>query len=143
MAYVSVPLYKRTIPQRYGLVGLRCKKCGWINFPPKGVCKNCKESLDFEKVKLSGKGTIYSYTVISAAAAPPEFSKQEKYGGTYVVALVDLDEGPRIVAQLTDCKPGEVKIGMRVKAVLRRIYEDEGVIRYGFKFKPQEEDLNG
>ncbi len=141
MAYVSIPLYKRTIPQRYKLIGLKCKRCGWINFPPKGIYKRCKVSSEFEKVKLSGKGAIYSYTVITAAAAPPEFSKQEKSGGSYVVALIELDEGPRIVAQLVNCKPENVRIGMRVESTIRKIYEDEGVVRYGFKFKPVEESL--
>jgi uncharacterized OB-fold protein len=38
MAHVSVPMYWRTIPQRYKMMGQKCKKCGSVNFPPKGVC---------------------------------------------------------------------------------------------------------
>jgi len=56
--------------------------------------------------------------------------------GPYPIAIVELDEGLRIMAQLTECDPEEVKIGMEVEATLRKVYEDEDVIRYGIKFKP-------
>ncbi|MCB0288128.1 MAG: OB-fold domain-containing protein, partial [Calditrichaeota bacterium] len=56
----------------------------------------------------------------------------------YVVALIDLAEGPRITAQLTDIEPGQVKIGMPVEMVIRKISEEgeRGVIVYGYKFRP-------
>jgi len=47
-----------------------------------------------------------------------------------------LEEGPKIVAQMTDCKSEELKIGLRVEAAFRRIYEDGDIIRYGVKFRP-------
>lgn len=134
MAYVSIPTYASTIPQRYALIGARCKSCGKIAFPPREKCE-CSSS-EFEKAKLSGRGTIYTYTIISRGSAPPEFSEQQRLMGDFAVAIVELEEGPKIIAQLTDCKPTQVEIGMRVEAVFRRIYEDEGIIRYGFKFKP-------
>jgi len=86
-------MYWRTIPQRYKLMGQKCKKCGKVNFPPKGVCKYCSESSDFEDVKLSGNGKIHTYVLISAGGAPPEFAEQEKAGGQYPVAIVELAEG--------------------------------------------------
>jgi len=56
----------------------------------------------------------------------------------YVFALVKLDEGPMVSAQIVDVKPEDVKIGMRVKAVFRRIQSEdpEGLIHYAYKFKP-------
>jgi uncharacterized OB-fold protein len=136
MAHVSVPMYWRTIPQRYKLMGYRCKKCEQVNFPPKGVCKYCGGSSEFDEVQLSGKGKVHTFVLISAGGAPPEFAEQEKAGGKYPVAIVELDEGPKVIGQMADFDLKEVKIGTLVKAELRRIYAEEGVIRYGFKFVP-------
>ncbi len=137
MAHVSVPMYWRTIPQRYKLVGLKCKKCGSVNFPPKGVCKYCNASSDFEEVKLSGRGKVHTFVLISAGGAPPEFADQEKAGGQYPVAIVQLEEGPKVIGQIADADPKEVKMDMPVTTELRKIYTEEGVIRYGFKFVPE------
>jgi len=136
MAHVSIPMYWRTIPQRYKLVGQKCKKCGSVNFPPKGVCKYCNSSSEFEEVQLSGKGKVHTFVLISAGGAPPEFAEQEKAGGQYPVAIVQLDEGPKVIGQIADADPKEVKIDMPVTTELRKIYTEEGVIRYGFKFVP-------
>jgi uncharacterized OB-fold protein len=136
MAHVSIPMYWRTIPQRYSLIGLKCKKCGVVNFPPKGVCKYCNASSEFEEVHLSGRGKVHTFVLISAGGAPPEFADQEKAGGQYPVAIVQLDEGPKIIGQIADVDPKEVKFDMPVTTELRKIYTEEGVIRYGFKFVP-------
>jgi hypothetical protein len=54
------------------------------------------------------------------------------------VALIKLDEGPMVTAQLTDVNASDVKIGMRVEMVTRKLREegDEGQIIYGYKFRP-------
>ncbi|MEK6986967.1 MAG: Zn-ribbon domain-containing OB-fold protein [Candidatus Thermoplasmatota archaeon] len=139
MAHVSVPMYWRTIPQRYRLVGHKCKKCGKVNFPPKGVCKYCNASSDFEEIQLSGRGKVHTFTLIGAGGAPPEFAEQEKAGGSYPVAIVELEKGPKVIGQMADVNGKDVKIDMPVRAELRRIYREEGVIRYGFKFVPDTE----
>jgi len=137
MAHVSIPMYWRTIPQRYKMVGLKCKKCGAVNFPPKGVCKYCNESSEFDEVKLSGKGIVHTFVLIGAGGAPPEFAEQEKAGGSYPVAIVELEEGPKVIGQIADADLKSVKIGMPVTTELRKVYSEEGVIRYGFKFVPE------
>ena len=134
MAFVSIPSYASTIPQRYALIGAKCKRCNKITFPPSEKCE-CG-SIEFVKIRLSGRGKIYTYTIISRGSAPPEFSEQQRLTGDFPVAIVEFEEGPKIIAQLTDCKPSQVNIGMEVEAVFRRIFDDEGIIRYGFKFKP-------
>jgi len=136
MAHVSVPMYWRTIPQRYKLIGHKCKKCGSVNFPPKGVCKYCNASSEFEEIQLSGRGKVHTFALISAGGAPPEFAEQEKAGGQYPVAIVQLEEGPKVIGQIADADPKAVKIDMPVTTELRKIYTEEGVIRYGFKFVP-------
>jgi len=135
LAYVSIPTYSRSIPERYALVGARCKSCGAINLPRTLSCLKCGEA-NFEPAKLSGRGKVYCYTTISRGGSPPEFSMQQNLVGSYHVAVVELEEGPKIVAQMTDCKPEELKVGLSVEATFRRIYEDEGMIRYGVKFRP-------
>ncbi|MBC7342504.1 MAG: Zn-ribbon domain-containing OB-fold protein [Clostridia bacterium] len=134
-AHISIPMYRRTVPQRYRLIGKKCMECGRINFPPKAVCKYCRAGTRFEDVPLSGKGTIYSYTVIVGGGAPPEFSEEAWCKGSYPVVLVDLEEGPRIIAQLINPPEEGISIGAKVEAVFRKIYEEEGVVRYGYKFR--------
>jgi len=75
---------------------------------------------------------VVTWTVIRNP--PKDF---ERYA-PYVVALVELDDGVRILTQLTDVSPEEVSKGMRVEAVFRRVKEDgaEGLILYGYKFRP-------
>ncbi len=135
-AHISIPMYQRAVPQRYRLIGKRCRACGKINFPPKAVCKYCCKGSEFEDVQLSGRGTIYSYTVIAGGGAPPEFAAEARCKGSYPVAVVELEEGPRVIAQLVTPPEESLTIGMPVKGVFRKIYEEEGVIRYGFKFSP-------
>jgi uncharacterized OB-fold protein len=82
--------------------------------------------------KLIGKGKIVTYTIIYSA--PENFEDQVPYP----IAIIQLDEGPRITAQIVDCDINDVKIGMRVKPTFRKIQEDGyiGAIYYGYKFKP-------
>jgi len=136
MAYVSIPTYSRSIPQRYALIGARCKSCGTVNFPRGVNCLKCGRVLESEPVKLSGRGKIYCFTTVSRGGAPPEFATQQKFVGSYPVAVVELDEGPKIVAQMVDCKAEQLKIDLKVESTFRRIYEDDGMIRYGIKFRP-------
>ena len=139
-AHISIPMYARSIVQRYRLVGLKCTECGKVNFPPKAVCKYCRDGSTFEEVQLSGKGKVYTFTIVAGPGAPPEFKQQAAVQREYPVAVVELAEGPRISAQIVDCNPDNVVIGMEVEATVRRIYVEEGVIRYGFKFRSFEPD---
>jgi len=81
---------------------------------------------------FSGKGKIHSYTVIRV---PPEGFKEYV---PYVIAIVELEEGTRVLSQVVDCEPKSIKIGMRVTSCFRRIRSenDSGLVLYGFKFRP-------
>jgi len=81
---------------------------------------------------LSGRGEIYSFSTMYNA--PQGYEDQKPY----TIALVKLEDGPMITAQLTDVAPDEVKIGLRVEMVTRKLREDgpEGQIVYGYKFRP-------
>jgi 3-hydroxy-3-methylglutaryl CoA synthase/uncharacterized OB-fold protein len=138
-AHVSLPSWQRTLPQRYRLRAGRCPDCGALAFPPEGACPDCHARLDFESVTLPREGRVVAATVVGQGGAPPEFVEQQRRNGAFAVAVVELergDEAARLPAQLTDCDPGGVDAGDRVRAVFRRIYRTEGVDRYGLKFTP-------
>lgn len=126
---MAVPRFWREIPNRYNLIGTRCNGCNTVFFPPRYLCPNCRRTGKLEPYKLEGRGKIYSCTVVHFAAKG--FEDQVPY----VLAIVELKEGPRLTAQITDCNPDEVKIGDEVEIVFRRMGEDgpEGMIYYGYK----------
>jgi hypothetical protein len=85
-------------------------------------------------IHLSGQGSIFSYTVVTDP--PAGFEAQSPY----VLAIVQLDEGPLVTAQITDLPTptGPVEIGQRVEMVTRKLRTegDQGMIIYGYKFRP-------
>ncbi|MEM2897575.1 MAG: Zn-ribbon domain-containing OB-fold protein [Candidatus Bathyarchaeia archaeon] len=126
-------IYWRHIPELYRLEGFECTKCGKVYFPKKYVCHECGFEGKLKPKKLSGKGTVITYTKVYSGVPDP-FQIQ----APYTLAVVELDEGPKILSQIVDCEDGTIKIGLRVKAVIRRLYTDgkTGLVYYGFKFKP-------
>ena len=93
----------------------RCPDCGHYIWTPCPVCVECgSERLQWTEV--SGRGTIYSFTVIRQVAGRGSSKAFEK-DIPYVVAWVDLDEGPRMVSNVVGCPVDEVKIAMRVSVV--------------------------
>lgn len=132
-AHVSVPMYRRTIPERLRLEGRWCQSCETMAFPSSRRCRRCS-STETVVVALSGKGVIYALTAIDRLGAPPEFAEQTRRSGGYHVGIVVLAEGPAITGQIvSDARTP--RIDDRVHAVTRRLYEEEGVVRYGFKFE--------
>lgn len=87
-------------------------------------------AIPHQAVDLSGGGHVYSYTVVQNA--PAGYEDQ----APYILALVQLDEGPMVTAQLTDVD-APVNIGDRVEMVTRRLTAEgsKGSIIYGYKFR--------
>ncbi len=128
---MSIPGNWRLQQQRYRLVGEVCEKCGVRIFPPRDVCPGCEAPAQ-EPFVFSGQGEVYSYsTVYNPPRGFEEFAP-------YTVALVHLDEGPMVTAQLTDVDADAVKIGMPVEMVTRKVQGsgEQGAIVYGYKFRP-------
>lgn len=127
---MSVPRYWRNEVPRYRLQGKECNACGAKFFPARPVCK-CG-STEFKDYKLSERGEIITWTVIGSA--PLGF---EKYL-PYAVALIELEDGCKIMSQVVDIAPEEITAGLKVEAVFRKIKEDgkDGIIYYGYKFRP-------
>lgn len=137
-SYVSLPIFAASVRERYRLEEPRCLSCGSINVPARMVCLECGQG-EFQWEKLSGRGHVFTYTVIARGAAPSEFDEQQTMTGVILVAVIQVEEGARVVAQLTDCEPSQVRVGAAVRAVFRRLYHQEGIIRYGYKFVLDEE----
>lgn len=129
----DVPSYWRNLDVFLRLQGSKCKKCGKKFLPPKKACPSCK-STEMESYIAPRTGKVLSWSVITEA--PTKFKKY----APYVLGLVELEDGNRIIAQLTDVKEKELEFGMPVKGVVRRFYEDGegGLIHYGYKFVPKE-----
>lgn len=128
---MGLPTHWRLKSQRYKLTGEVCRKCGAKLFPPRDVCPECSQPA-YEPFTFSGKGQVYSHaTLYQAPEGYREFAP-------YTVALIKLEEGPLVTAQLTDVDAKEVEIGMPVEMVTRKVreYGEDGVIAYGYKFRP-------
>jgi len=117
--------------ERYRLLAVKCRRCKAIYYPIRSKCLKCG-SEDLEYIELPKRGILESYTVIYTA--PSRFTRYTPY----IVGLIKLDNGVKILAQLTDVNIDEIHIGMHVEATLRRLYDygDEDQIVYGVKFRP-------
>jgi uncharacterized OB-fold protein len=129
---MEVARHWRTRNQRYGLVGEVCESCGNKIFPPRDICPDC-EAPAKTPYTFSGVGEVYSYSTVYHA---PEGYEDNI---PYTVALVRLEEGPLVTAQLADVEPQQVSIGMPVEMTTRKVRQegDLGVIVYGYKFRPR------
>ena len=94
----------------------RCAGCGSLRHPPRPMCPRCR-SLDWDTVKSRGRGTVHSYVV-------PYHPPLPMFPQPYVVVLVDLDEGTRVVSNLIDVAPEDVRIGMPVEVTFTAV-DDE------------------
>jgi uncharacterized protein len=92
---------------RHRLAAQRCRGCGALRHPPRPMCPHCR-SLEFEASELSGQGTLYSYAVL-------HHPKHPAFDYPVLAALVDLDEGIRLVSNLVDVEPAGIRIGMRLE----------------------------
>ncbi len=129
---MEISRHWRLRKQRYALVGEVCPHCQPKLFPPRDVCPECgKDARNL--YNFSGRGEVYSYTTVYD---PPAGYEEN---APYTVALVRLEEGPLVTAQLTDLGDQPVQIGSPVEMVTRRLRQDgdeRGMIVYGYKFRP-------
>jgi len=157
---MTVARFWREQKNRYNLIGTKCDNCGRAYFPPQEICRDChrKSIGKMETTKLRGEGKILSYTVVH------EGTEAFKDQVPYVMAIIELQEGPRLTGQIVDgigihsptdaqndskqehnkgedknqkATEKEIKIGSQVKCIFRKISEDgkSGTIHYGYKFK--------
>ena len=129
---MSVPRFWRELDARYNLIGSYCKITKTYHYPRRSFNPEAgRESIDsMEDYQFKGTGTVVTATVVYQAQTGYEMF------GPYCMAIIKLDEGPKITSQIVDCEPERVKSGMKVKSVFRKLGEDSesGILHYGTKF---------
>jgi len=106
------------------LSGLHCKRCGNTFLPPSVYCPRCLSD-QLEWVLLSGEGEIYSW--VEYHYAYHEYFKDKL---PYVVAIVQLKEGPRIVSNIVDYDLEKLKVGAPVKAVFQNSIVNQRLVQF-------------
>lgn len=91
---------------RHQLILQRCGSCGTVQHRPRAICATCLSG-ELEHFEASGRGTLYTYTVTHQNGVPP-FSNALPY----ILAYVELEEGPRLLTNIVGCEPDAVEIGM-------------------------------
>jgi uncharacterized OB-fold protein len=97
-----------------------CPACGHRQFYPRGVCVVCGTTPEWEEA--SGRGVVHTFTVIRQNYARPFRDMLP-----YVVAIIELEEGVRMMGNVLDCEPDDVRIGMPVQVTLVPADEEIGV----------------
>ena len=94
----------------------RCRPNGHYQLYPRWRCLRCRGEVAW--VEASGRGTVYSFTIIRQ-----NFSRAFKHLIPYVVALVELEEGPRLMTNVVGCGPEDVTVGMPVQVTFEPVSE--------------------
>ena len=100
----------------------RCNDCGAYRWTPQHLCRDC-HSEEYAWVETSGRGTLYSWSVVHRPPLPA-------FAPGYVLAVVELDEGPLMLSNLVDCEPDAVAIGMPVEVVFERASDEITLYRF-------------
>ena len=129
---MDIPRHWRLKKQRYALTGEVCEHCDAKLFPPRDICPECGEEAK-TLFQFSGRGEVYSHTTV--------YDPPQGYEGQapFTLAMVKLEEGPLVTAQLTDLGEAKAEIGMPVEMVtrlLRSATDERGMLVYGYKFRP-------
>ena len=110
--------------RKHELLLQRCTQCSEFQFYPRVICTNCS-SEDLEWVKGSGRGRVLTFAIVRRAVS-------EAYAADvpYVVALIQLDEGPTMMSNVVQCDPETVKIGSPVQVIFEDWSEEISVPQF-------------
>jgi len=112
------------------LYGVKCKRCGTPQYPPERVCVNCQTKDEFEEYRFADKKGVLA-----------TFSQDSSWAGIskdvpVTVTAVDFEGGGRIICDMTDRDPEQVKVGMPVEMTFRRLCRIGGINNYWWKCRP-------
>jgi len=110
--------------KRHELLLQKCQECGHYRYPPGETCPSCLSDR-LEWVKVSGRGSVYTWTVFHQAYHPAY-----KDGIPYAVVAVELEEGPRMVTNLVNCRIEDIKMGMPVEVVFDDVTEEVSLPKF-------------
>jgi hydroxymethylglutaryl-CoA synthase len=111
-----------------GLYGVKCKSCGFLQYPAQRVCVNCKAKDNFEPYRFAretGNVFTFSHDNLAASIDPPT-----------TICAVDFPQGGRIMCDMTDRSAEEVKVGMPVEMTFRKVGEQGSIHNYWWKCRP-------
>jgi uncharacterized OB-fold protein len=117
VSHLSEPFWGAAREHRFVLQ--RCDECGAYQWYPKAWCADCG-SRKLRWKEVTGRGTVYSYTIINHAKANPAFTGEVPYA----IAVVELQEGPRMYGRIKDCPIEEIATGMKVRVVFEDLSEE-------------------
>lgn len=96
----------------------RCRSCGAVHYYPRTFCPTCWSD-DVEWMEAGGRATLYTHSTVYVNDLPP-FGEQVPY----VAAVVDLEEGPRMMSRVVDCEPADLEVGMALQVVFEPVTDD-------------------
>ncbi|HEX3796460.1 MAG TPA: Zn-ribbon domain-containing OB-fold protein [Acidimicrobiales bacterium] len=118
--------------ERPTLLGSRCADCGAHHFPRHDTCPYCS-SEDVEPVALSGAGTLWAWTAVTAP--PPGYEGEIPFG----IGVVELPEGIRVISRLCESDPGALDLGQPMELRVVPLHLDaDGNDVVTFAFAPSE-----
>lgn len=129
--HLRVPRYWRSKGFLYRLEGSRCVRCGEFHPFTRLVCRRCR-SRTLVTERLSERGRLVDFTVVHQGPSLYE------NGLPYLVGLIEMPDGTKLLAQITDCEIGELTTGMEMELTFRRLRTEgeANIISYGYKFRP-------
>jgi uncharacterized OB-fold protein len=96
----------------------RCRECGRAHFYPRPFCPHCwSTAVDWEEA--SGAASLYTWSVVHQNDLPPWPERVP-----YVAAVVDLEEGPRVITNVVDCEFDRLRVGMPLQVTFRPASDD-------------------
>ncbi|GMU79231.1 MAG: hypothetical protein AMXMBFR46_20240 [Acidimicrobiia bacterium] len=99
----------------------RCRACGRAHFYPRPFCPHCW-SAEVEWFEASGRATLYTWSIVHQNDLPPFHERVP-----YVAALVDLEEGPRMMTNVVDCPFDALEAGMELEVVFEQVSDEPEV----------------
>ncbi len=116
------------------LIGSKCPRCGSIQFPKSNVCNNpdCDHSVNVEECFLSTEGTLYTYTIHAYSLREPF----QYHKAPYIIGAVELPEGLIVVGRLKVSDEKMLRIGMKMKLKIDKLYEDDENVYLTYFFEP-------
>ena len=109
---------------RHELVLQRCRDCGAVQHRPRAVCVSCRSDA-IEYLRASGRGKVHTFTITQQNQAPAF-----RTALPYVLAYVELEEGPRLLSNVVGCEPDNLRIGMPVQVEFVDTEEQLAVPRF-------------
>jgi uncharacterized OB-fold protein len=118
------------------LIGSRCNDCGEVAFPRQSSCPNCTGD-STEEVLLARRGKLWTWTIQRFPPPTPPFTGDSDAFVPFGVGYIELPEGIRVEARLTENDPQKLEIGMDMELVIEKFMDDEGGNeRMTFAFRP-------